>query len=511
MSAKLPPKTERRLGRYILRRALGKGGGGQVFLAWLVNPTGEPMVCCIKVPPLRYAADRQGCQRFLHEARLCMRLGSHPNIVLVFDVNYHGRMPFLAMEYVDGVDLNNLLKRLRRWGRGLSKPGIHCILASGAAGLHHAHSGRTIDGKSVAIVHRDVTPSNMLVTRDGIVKLADFGIGVALADGTTGSHWRGTPRYMSPEHLNCTPCPEMDIYALGVIAWELVENRAFREGLEGPQHYPAIIDGKIPEMRSRDRRLVSIIESCLDPDPRQRPTAAEFIEALARCPEHSRDPSILEQELAPIIGTRRSSGASKGQIAAVPPSPELDATLAAFGIADSDAPPSESGAAPRSWYSDPNDGLAPGEPERDAPRLFRRRRPDPEGEPRAQPRRADVVHPAASEPEPEAEPAVSSSETTREQWGPVVSTSETTRKERREPDPEPTTGSDAGPGSPPPASKPGAPAVGSRGTADGQARGLTARISAGVVVLIVSMLGAPESTDAFGANRSRTHDQGDRR
>lgn len=444
MSAKLYPKEQRRLGRYILRRPLGKGGGGQVYLAWRINPTDEPLVCVVKLPPLRYAADAQGCQRFLHEATLGARLGCHPNIVHVFDVDYHRRMPFLAMEYVDGIDLNNLLKRLRSWGRGLSKSSIHNILASTAAGLHHAHSGATIDGRSVAIVHRDVTPSNILVTRDGVVKLADFGIGVALADGTTGSHWRGTPRYMSPEHLNCIPCPEMDIYALGVIAWELVENRVYREGLEGPQHYPAIIDGKLPEMHSRDRRLVDLIKSCLDADPRQRPTAAELNEALARCPEHSRDPSMLEQELAPIIGTRRSSGASREQIAAVPASQELLATFAAFESADEE--PSANGPAPeaaRDWASFPYPELpdvsssGPAEdgegrreePERDAPRLFRKHRPNHDPAASMHVEVSEIVHPAASEPA--SKPAVSTSETTKEQWGPAVSTSETTRKERR--------------------------------------------------------------------------------
>lgn len=393
MSAKPPPK-EYRLGRYVLKRPLGKGGSGQLYLAWGINATGEPLVCVVKLPQLRLATDSKGCVRFLYEGRLALRLGAHPNIVLVMDVGLHGRMPFLVMEYVDGIDLDNLCKRLRSWKRPLSTPSIHNILASLAAGLHHAHSGATIDGRPVAIVHRDVTAANVLVSRLGNVKLIDFGIGRAAADATTGHHWRGTPRYMSPEHLNCNPCPEMDIYGVGVIGWELVENRVFREGLEGTQHYPAIVYGQIPEMRCTDRHLVEIIKSCLDPDRRSRPTATELSDALALCPSHSRDPSVLEQELAPLIGTRRSSGASKEQLAALPPSPELIATLAAFASVPPDAGMEASSEQSGFWDAEPEVPEHAADPEPDAPRSFRKRGP-----------MGETIHPAAD---------VSSTEVTRE-------------------------------------------------------------------------------------------------
>lgn len=408
VSAKPQPK-EYRLGRYVLKRPLGKGGSGQLYLAWGINATGEPLVCVVKLPQLRLATDEKGCARFLYEGRLALRLGAHPNIVLVIDVGLHGRMPFLVMEYVDGIDLDNLCKRLRTWKRPLSTPSIHNILASVAAGLHHAHSGATIDGRPVKIVHRDVTSANVLVSRIGMVKLIDFGIGRAEADATTGHHWRGTPRYMSPEHLNCDPCPEMDIYGFGVIAWQLLENRVFREDLEGTQHYPAIVYGLIPEMRSTDRHLVEIIKSCLDLDRRSRPTAAEVSEALARCPGHSRDPSVLEQELAPIIGTRRSSGASKEQLAALPPSPELIATLAAFESVPPDAGMVASYAQSGFWDTEAEMPEAPdhdAEPEPDAPRSFRKRGP-----------KGETIHPAA-----DAQPNVSSTEITREYERPTSAT-----------------------------------------------------------------------------------------
>ncbi len=407
-------REPRRFGRYILKRPLGKGGTGQVFLAWRENPTGEPLVCVVKFPLQRYAVDAEGKRWFIQEARMGLRVGSHPNIVHVFDVDYHNTMPFIAMEYVDGIDLNNLLRRMRRRGRGLKMSSIYNIFASAAAGLHHAHSGGTIDGIPVAIVHRDVTPANILITRDGIVKLADFGIGLALEDGTTGNHWRGTARYMSPEHIACTPCPEMDIYSLGVIAWEMVENRPFRGDLEGPQHYSAIIDGKIPEMRCKDERIVSIIKLCLDPDPTRRPTANELIDALARCPNYSGDPRKLAAELGALIGTRRSSGASQQELAATP---ELLATFAVVegrGYVDS----SEETAKRLRPVDDPPASRDELGRDVDAPRVFHRRRPS------GAVSRTTRLGPISVVCHPAAEPDVSSTATTK--------------KERRRPTPPPS-------------------------------------------------------------------------
>jgi eukaryotic-like serine/threonine-protein kinase len=318
---------DRRLGRYVLKRAMGEGGYGQVYLAWQDNATDAPLPCVVKFPLGRYARDEQAHRRCLHEARLAMRLGSHPNIVHVIDVDVYQGMPFIVMEYIDGADLELLLGLMRRRRRGLSLAAIYNILASAADGLHHAHFGATIDGKPVGIVHRDIKPANLLITRDGVTKLADFGIGVALEDRTTGNHLRGTPRYMSPEHMRGEVRPEMDIYALGVVAWELVENRVYRAECEGPQHYGPTMDGRIPPMLNKETsgELAAIIVSCLDPNPRRRPSASELIKALSRCPGYSRDPAVLRREIASLIGSRRSSGASQQHLAATP---ELVATFA---------------------------------------------------------------------------------------------------------------------------------------------------------------------------------------
>lgn len=369
MSADFILAQDRRLGRYLLKRALGEGGYGQVFLAWQDNATDDPLPCVVKFPLGSLARDEPTHRRFLHEARLAMRLGSHPNIVHVIDVGVHQGMPFIAMEYVDGVDLDVLMGLMRRRGRGLSLPAVLDVLASAAAGLHHAHFGATIEGKPVGIVHRDVKPANLMISRDGVTKLTDFGIGVILDEPNTGNHMRGTPRYMSPEHVRREVGPAMDVYGLGVIGWELVENRVYRDAYEGAQHYQPTIDGCIPPMLNREvpEQLVAIIKACLDPNPRRRPTAVELLKALSQCPGYSRDPELVKAELASLIGSRRSSGVSKQQLAETP---ELVATFAILAHPLAQASP----AAP-AWVGTAAPVDSTLEVEVDAPRVQRRARP----------------------------------------------------------------------------------------------------------------------------------------
>lgn len=348
------------LGPYILKRPLGKGGVAQVYLAMKRNASRRRTVCVIKFPLPQYATSSRHAKRFLQEAELLMGLGSHDNLVYVFDAGRHRGMPYVVMEYVDGMDLAALLKALRRKGTRLSRQAVHCILAGMAAGLHHAHTRATINDVPVRIVHRDVTPSNVIISRDGAVKLVDFGLGVAAQEGTSGHHWRGTLAYMSPEHLYCRVCPEMDIYSLGVVGWEMLANRPFRsERIKEPQQLlTAIFDEPIPELTKdeADPQLADLIMSCLNRSAKQRPRADEFAALLARCPGHTRDPRVLEQEISPAVGGHRSSGHSQEEFAATA---DLVATMA---VVEHEG---HGSTAPEPF--DPN---AP--PDADAPRFFRR-------------------------------------------------------------------------------------------------------------------------------------------
>jgi serine/threonine-protein kinase len=353
----------------------------------------------------------------MQEARLAMRLGTHPNVVQVIDVGRHRDLPFIVMEYIDGTDLHQILEHRRRKKRRLTQAHIYNILASSAAALHHAHVGATVARKSIGVVHRDVKPANILVTRDGVVKLADFGIGTTVEDGTVGDFMRGTFRYMSPEHISREVRPEMDIYALGVTAWEMVENRRYREELEGTQHLVAIMDGDVPPMENPDTppQLRSLIEACLEVNPRQRPQARELLRGLEQCPGYTRDPSDVQLLIAAVLGPHRSSG--KTQHEGNVETPELAATFAALevakaarrlGIADedpapasgepaaaaTDGPPSGVDPQPRSASgsisgSDPPPAIDPSAPtelraarvEADSPQFFHRPKSTPQPTP----------------------------------------------------------------------------------------------------------------------------------
>jgi serine/threonine protein kinase len=318
---------ELRVGPYRLHRRLGKGGAGQAYLAWRDNPTRKRNVCVVKMPHAGDATDAEVNARFLQEGELGLALGSHDNLVHVFDVDlYRASMPYMAMEYVDGIDLGRLLKCCIDSSTPLSVSSIHHIISGVASALHHAHTEATIDNEPLRIVHRDVKPENVLISRDGAVKLMDFGVGVALHDGTAARKLRGTYRYMSPEHIDGEVCEAMDIYSLGVLSWELLANARYRVNCDGEAHLSRIIAGDIPSLRHSNRQLVNLVLSCLSQHPGLRPTAAELLEALGRCEDHSRDPMILRQEILPIVGRRRSSGASGQQAAA---EPEAIATLTA--------------------------------------------------------------------------------------------------------------------------------------------------------------------------------------
>ena len=164
---------------------------------------------------------------FLQEARLSATL-DHPNITAVYDVDDVDGQVFFSMEYVRGRDLRKLLRRANERGRALALGEAVAIVIGLSAGLHHAHTRRGPSGKPLGIVHRDVSPSNVLLSYDGAVKLADFGVAKArdgVATTSTGT-LRGKLPYMSPEQVSAEALDgRSDVYAAGAVLWELITGR----------------------------------------------------------------------------------------------------------------------------------------------------------------------------------------------------------------------------------------------------------------------------------------------
>ncbi len=260
------PEVLRTLGRYDIVREIGRGGMAIVYLA---RQTDLDRVVALKELAAFHAADPAFAERFVRESRIAGSL-SHPNIVTVHDFLEHEGTPYIAMEYVEGGSLRPLVHDLE-----LAQIAgvLECILA----GLAHAESR--------GIVHRDLKPENVMVTADGSVKIADFGIAKALNQAAT-SHLSatgtamGTPAYMAPEQALAKEIgPWTDLYSTGVIAYELLVGRLPFDERETPMAVLVKqIQEPIPPPRSLkpdlDERLARWLERMLEKDPALRPRSA---------------------------------------------------------------------------------------------------------------------------------------------------------------------------------------------------------------------------------------------
>ena len=250
-----------RIGRYLVLGVLGRGGMGEVLRARAIGAAGATKEVCIKRIRASRLTDRRAIERFVHEARLSLAL-THANIVATFDFGRADHDYFLAMEWIDGADL----RRIQRDAAGapLSIGAIAHVGAEIARALRHAHGERSATGVwTEPIVHCDVKPSNLLVSKSGDVKLADFGVAVArLAD-----HRGGTPRYTAPEVRDGgAVTPAADVYGLGVVLSELLTAEP-RPALEEPLETVRVA-------------LDSLIASMLSVAPSDRPDARQVVSTL---------------------------------------------------------------------------------------------------------------------------------------------------------------------------------------------------------------------------------------
>ncbi len=245
------------IGRYEIIKRLGAGGMAEVFLARATGAEGvEKLVVLKRVLP-SFARNPKFRTMFIDEARLAMRL-NHPNIVQVYDFLKVREELVLVMEYVDGLDLGRLLHAARRAGRRPPHALVAFVVSEAAKGLEYAHNRRDEHGQPMDIVHRDVSPQNVLLSYDGAVKIADFGIARArLVTEDTGVV-KGKFAYMSPEQARGGRVDRRsDVYALGIMFSELLMGRAMfpgQQGLEvlemvrvGKRTLPRSVDPLVPE------------------------------------------------------------------------------------------------------------------------------------------------------------------------------------------------------------------------------------------------------------------------
>jgi hypothetical protein len=271
--------TTRIVGRYAMYDAIATGGMATVHLGRLIGPVGFSRTVAIKRLHAQFAKDPDFAAMFLDEAKVASRI-RHPNVVPVIDVVRDGGEILLVMEYVHGESLASLLRADP--ARTPERLRIVCnVLVGALAGLHAAHEATGDGGRPLGIVHRDVSPQNVLVGLDGVTRVLDFGVAKAVgqAHTTRAGEVKGKVRYLSPEQIRCDRVDRRtDLWAASVLLWEVIAGRRLFSGdhdaavlmeiLEKPIRSPAEVAPDVPEALAR-----AVLRG-LERDPQRRfPTA----------------------------------------------------------------------------------------------------------------------------------------------------------------------------------------------------------------------------------------------
>lgn len=299
-----PSPLPRKFGRYTLFDFIGRGGMAEIYLARSQTDLGAARLSVVKLILAEYALFPKFAEMLTFEAKLAAQL-SHANVVQVYDLGREGDRLFIAMEYVEGFDLNALLRRCSKQKIPLPIDFALFIVSSALRGLDYAHRRTDDTGKALGIVHRDVSPSNVLVSFEGEVKLCDFGIAHAndamvtlsnvagapyrKADESMSEALQGKAGYMSPEHARGESLDaRADVFAAGIVAWELLAGRRMYkigDGAQGTSLVELARKGEIPPLPKRglrdEEKLHAIVEKALAKDKSERyASASAFLRDL---------------------------------------------------------------------------------------------------------------------------------------------------------------------------------------------------------------------------------------
>ena len=310
-SATPAPPSE--IAQFEVVRRLGAGGMAEVFLAKKRGAEGTYKILVLKRILPSHGGSSRFRSMFIEEAHLATRL-NHPNVVQVYEFQDFGDEGLLlAMEYVEGCDLGRLMTTARASGTRIPPWVGAWIISEAAKGLHYAHEKRDEAGQPLEIVHRDVSPQNILLSFEGAVKIADFGIASARLFAEEQGVLKGKFGYMSPEQARGEAVDRRsDLYALGVILWEILAGRPIHGGLGGEALLDIVRSGIVepPTQYASDipAELEQITLRALSPAREDRfPTGRELASALGRAIVKQGeliDASALEAALARLRDER---------------------------------------------------------------------------------------------------------------------------------------------------------------------------------------------------------------
>jgi len=266
-------------GKFELLKKIGQGGMAELFLARQTGFAGfEKLVVIKRILPALVGSDDSDefVNMFVDEARLAARL-SHPNIVQIYDLGFADGQFYIAMEYVNGVDLRRLLNQCKSRRRELPLPHAVKIVSTVCEALHFAHDSRDSTGRPLGVVHRDISPHNVLVSFDGNVKLTDFGIAKATSGWakTKGGALKGKLTYMAPEQVYERPVDRRtDVFSAGLVLYEMVTGHRAYHAASEIQLIDLVSAANIrPPLEVRPDlapTLVAILQRSLAKDPDQR-------------------------------------------------------------------------------------------------------------------------------------------------------------------------------------------------------------------------------------------------
>jgi serine/threonine protein kinase len=317
-------------GKYRIVSRLGSGGSATVSLAVSQGLAGFSKLVVLKSIRGATKAPSRSIDMFLNEARLSARM-NHPHVVQVYEVAEHDGLPVIVMEYLDGHSLASILAGaldLPDFTRELRLT----IMTKVLAGLHYAHSLCDFSGRALNLVHRDVTPQNVMVTYDGQVKLVDFGVAqVGAGSRRPRSKIAGKLGYMAPEQMHGRCDRRADVFAAGILLWELITLRRFWGNQKEAAVMHQLLAFDIPQRRGlateMNDELARICGRALAPDPAARyATAAEMqVELERHLLEHSS--FVMESTIGQLVQTACGGQSIRSKSTMAPWMGHLDAPL----------------------------------------------------------------------------------------------------------------------------------------------------------------------------------------
>jgi tRNA A-37 threonylcarbamoyl transferase component Bud32 len=301
------------IGRWEIVRRLGSGGMADVYLARARGEAGFEKQVAVKVMHPHLARNERAVEHFLDEARLASRI-DHPNVVQIQDLGKIGNDYIIVMEFVDGIDLEKLLASARTAQRPVPVDvglGILCRICDG---LNAAHNARTVDGGPMNLVHRDVKSANVLVSKQGGVKVVDFGIAKAASQShlTVAGETKGTPSMMAPEQrVGETVDVRADVYSVGAVAYEILTGHGVNLDLAALAHLgvenwphlpmPSTLRPQLPI------ELDALLMQCMSFDREKRPATAAVLESAFEAIMKKHGLTASDKDIARWVTTEASA------------------------------------------------------------------------------------------------------------------------------------------------------------------------------------------------------------